>query len=173
MKSRFQISLVTTGLVAASLALAGNAMAANVHARIRAIAAQPAYVDVAAIPPYPHSSFTATPGFRSGARDNVAARSLYSYPYRYGRNFAAGPGIDVGQLIAATLSGLPPQYAGIVQHAIRASASHRTSRSYGSPGAYDPGPSSSPSPDTSPAPDTGPDTSGMNTATNPTWGALQ
>jgi hypothetical protein len=37
---------------------------------------------------------------------------------------------------------------------------------------YDPGPSSSPSPDMSPPP-AGPDTAGMNTSTNPTWGALQ
>jgi len=156
MKSLFQKSLVTTGLVAAMLALAGNAMAANVYAKTRATAAQTTYVD-------------------------VAARSPYSYPYRSGKNFAAGPGIDVGRLIAATLGGLPPQYAGIVQNAIRASASHRSVRasashrysgSSASSGSYDPGPSSSPSPDPSPPP-AGPDTAGMNTSTNPTWPAIQ
>jgi len=147
MKSLFQKSLVTTGLVTASLALAGNAMAANVHAKTRAVPAQTPYVDVAAIPPYPSYSSTAA--------------------------FAAGPGINVGQLIAATLGGLPPQYAGIVQSAIKESASHRSSgsnessASYDSAPSYDPGPSS----DTSPSP--GPDTAGMNTSTNPTWGALQ
>ena len=119
MKSLFQKSLVTTGLVTASLALAGNAMAANVQAKTRAIAAQTASVDVAAIPPYPNNSSTAARASRSGS------------------------GINVGQLIAATLGGLPPQYAGIVQNAIRESASHRSSGSYASSGSYD---FSSPSP---------------------------
>jgi hypothetical protein len=113
MKSLFQKSLVTTGLVTASLALAGNAMAANVQAKTRAIAAQTAYVDVAAIPPYPNNSSTAAPASRSG------------------------PGINVGQLIATALGSLPPQYAGIVQNAMRESASHRASGSDESSGSYD------------------------------------
>ena len=172
MKTLFQKSLVTIGLVAASLALAGNAMAANAHAKTRAIAPQTAYVDVAAISPYPHYSSTAAPRSRSGTRDNLAARSPHSYPYRDGRSFGARPGIDVRQLIAAALRGLPPQYGAIVQNAIRESASHGSSRSHESPAAYDPGPSSSPSPDPSPQ-SAGPDTAGMNTSTNPTWPALQ
>jgi hypothetical protein len=172
MKSLFQKSLVTTALVSASLALAGNAMAANVHAKTRATAAQTAHVNVAATPPYPNYFSIAAPGSRPGARGDIAARSPFSYPHRSGQNFAAGQRFDVRRLIAATLGGFPPQYAKIVQNAMRASGSHRSSGSSEASGSYDPGPSSSPSPDPSPPP-AGPDTAGMNTSTNPTWPALQ
>ena len=146
MKSLFQKSLVTTALVTASLALAGNAMAANVHAKARATTAQTAHVNGAAIPLYPNHFSIAAPASRSGAQNDVAARSPYSYPHRSGQNFAAGQHIDVRQLIAATLGGFPPQYARIVQNAIRASEYHRSSGSSRSSGSYDAGPSSSPSP---------------------------
>jgi hypothetical protein len=173
MKSLFQTSLVATGLVTASLALAGNAMAANVHAKTRATAAQTAYVDVAAVPPYQNYSSTAAPASRSSTRHDVAARSPYSYQYRSGQNFAAEPGIDVGQMIGAMLGMVPPQYAGIVQSAMRQAASHRSSGT--SSGTYDPSfdsPTTSTPIDNS-ASDAGPDTAGMNTSTNPTWGALE
>jgi hypothetical protein len=104
---------------------------------------------------------------------HVAARPAHSYPYRPAGNFPARPGIDVGQLVGAMLGMAPPQYAGIVQRAMRQAASHRSSGS--SSGTYDPSfdsPASSTPIDNS-ASDAGPDTAGMNTATNPTWGALQ
>jgi hypothetical protein len=104
---------------------------------------------------------------------HVAARPAHSSPYRAFGNFPAGPGIDVGQLIGATLGMVPPQYAGIVQNAMRQAASHRSSGT--SSGSYDPSfdsPASSAPIDNS-ASEAGPDTAGMNTSTNPTWGALQ
>ncbi len=48
-----------------------------------------------------------------------------SYPVA--GHFGAGPGIDVGQLVGAVLGMVPPQYAGIVQSAMRQAASHRSS----------------------------------------------
>jgi hypothetical protein len=50
---------------------------------------------------------------------------------------------DIGQFIQGMLGGpLPPQYAQIVQNAMRESASHRSSGSYESSGSYDFSPSS-------------------------------
>ena len=130
MKSLFQKSLVTTALVTASLALAGNAMAANVHAKARGRLPHKQLMSMARqFLVYPNHFSIAAPASRSGARDDVAARSPYSYPHRSGQNFAAGQRIDVRQLIAATLGGFPPQYARIVQNAIRASGFHRSSGS--------------------------------------------
>ncbi len=143
--------LITAAVIVTSLALAGaSAMAAgaNVHKTARTHVAQAhAAVHTAARQRYPH--YTGAP--------------YYSYRAPY----------NVGQIIQSVLGGpLPPQYAPIVRNAGRGSASHRSSGSYESSGSYDSGPSPSPSPDLSPPP-AGPDTAGMNTATNPTWGALQ
>jgi hypothetical protein len=50
---------------------------------------------------------------------------------------------EIGQFIQGMLGGpLPPQYAQIVQNAMRESASHKSSGSYESSGSYDFSPSS-------------------------------
>jgi hypothetical protein len=56
MKSLIQKSFISTGLVLASLALGGHAMAATAHVKARTTppAASRLGVDVAAIPPYPN-----------------------------------------------------------------------------------------------------------------------
>jgi len=126
MRSLFQKSLISSGILIVSLVLAGNAMAANSHVKARTTAAQTSYrptVDVAAIPPYPN--YSSSPSSISSSRGgfDVAARPSYSYPaapYAF-----AGRRINVGQLIGAMLGGLPPQYAQIVRNAERESASHR------------------------------------------------
>jgi hypothetical protein len=59
-----------------------------------------------------------------------------AYPYPVGGYFGAGPGVDVGQLVGTMLGLVPPQYAGIVQSAMRQAASHRSSST--SSGGYDP-----------------------------------
>jgi hypothetical protein len=145
MRSLFQKSFVTTGLVVASLSLVGNAMAANAHARTKVSATQPrATVDVAAIPPYPNYTSSASPSSPSRGGFDVAASPAYSYPYR-GAGYPAG--IDVGQLVGSMLGMLPPQYAAIVQNAMTHPGSHGSSGTYDS--TWD-----SPTYDTSSPPDT-------------------
>jgi hypothetical protein len=173
MKSLIQKSFVSTGLVLASLALGGHATAATAHVKARTTppAASWQGVDVAAIPPYPNYTDAVGPNPQRNARSNAAARPAYRYPA--GGHFGAEPGINVGQLIGGMLGMVPPQYAGIVQSAMRQAASHRSSGT--SSGTYDPSfdsPTTSTPIDNS-ASDAGPDTAGMNTSTNPTWGALE
>ncbi len=108
MRSLIHKSFISTGLVLASLALGGHAMAATAHVKAR----------------------TAPPN----GRFNAAARPAYPYPV--GGYFGAGPGVDVGQLVGTMLGMVPPQYAGIVQSAMRQAASHRSSGT--SSGTYDP-----------------------------------
>jgi hypothetical protein len=145
MKSLIQKSFIPTGLVLASLALGGPAMAATAHVKARTtppVAARLG-VDVAAVPPYPNYAPAAGANSQRNGRFNAAARPAYPYPV--GVYSGAGPGIDVGQLVGAVLGMVPPQYAGIVQSAMRQAASHR---SYGtSSGGYDPS-FDSPSPST-------------------------
>ena len=136
MRSLIQKSFISTGLVLASLALGGHAMAATAHVKARTTpqAASRLGVDVAAIPPYPNYRSAAGPNSQRNGRFNAAARPAYPYPV--GGYFGAGPGIDVGQLVGAMLGMVPPQYAGIVQSAMKQAAAHR---SYGtSSGGYDP-----------------------------------
>jgi hypothetical protein len=137
MRSLIQKSFIPTGLVLASLALGGHAMAATAHVKARTpppAASRPG-VDVAAIPPYPNYTPAAGPNSQGNGRFNAAARPAYPYPV--GGYFGAGPGIDVGQLVGTMLGMVPPQYAQIVQNAMRESASHRSSGSYESSGSYD------------------------------------
>ncbi len=145
MKSLIQKSFIPTGLVLASLALGGHAMAATAHVKARTTpqAASRLGVDVAAIPPYPNYTPAAGPNSQRNGRFNAAARP--AYPYQAGGRFGAGPGVDVGQLVGAMLGMVPPQYAGIVQSAISQAASHRSSGT--SSGGYDPS-FDSPSPST-------------------------
>jgi hypothetical protein len=137
MKSLIQKSFVSTGLVLVSLALGGHAMAATAHVKARTTpqAAPRLGVDVAAIPPYPNYTPAAGPNSQRNGRYSAAARPDYRYPAR-GYFVGAEPGINVGQLVGAMLGMVPPQYAGIVQSAMKQAASHR---SYGtSSGGYDP-----------------------------------
>jgi hypothetical protein len=136
MKSLIQKSFISTGLVLASLALGGHAMAATAHVKARTTppAASRMGVDVAAIPPYPNYTDAVGPNPQRNSRFNAAARPSYRYPA--GGQFGAGPGINVGQLIGSVLGMVPPQYAGIVQSAMRQAASHRSSGT--SSGGYDP-----------------------------------
>jgi len=97
-------SLMTAGLLIVSLALTGNAaMAANTQVHT---ATKPVHV----------------------TQPRVAARAAVRRPYAY----VPGPmPFDIGQFIQGMLGGpLPPQYAQIVQNAMRESASHRSSGSY-------------------------------------------
>jgi len=136
MKSLIQKSFISTGLVLASLALGGHAMAATglVKARTTPPAASRRGVDVAAIPPYPNYTSAAGPNSQRNGTFTVAARTAYPNPV--GGYFGAGPGVDVGQLVGAMLAMVPPQYAGIVQSAMRQAAAHRSSGT--SSGTYDP-----------------------------------
>jgi hypothetical protein len=136
MRSLIQKSFIPTGLVLASLALGGHAMAATAHVKARTTppAASRLGVDVAAIPPYPNYAPAAGPNSQRNGRFNAAAWPAYPYPV--GGYFGAGPGIDVGQLVGAMLGMVPPQYAGIVQSAMKQAASHRSSGS--ASGTYDP-----------------------------------
>jgi hypothetical protein len=145
MKSLIQKSFISTGLVLASLALGGHAMAATAHVKARTPpqAASRAGVDVAAIPPYPNYTDAVGPNQQKNGRFNAAARPTYRYPA--GGQYGAGPGIDVGQIIGSMLGMVPPQYAGVVQNAMRQAASHRSSGT--SSGGYDPS-FDSPSPST-------------------------
>ncbi|MGA7789090.1 MAG: hypothetical protein WCA56_13095 [Xanthobacteraceae bacterium] len=109
MKSLFTKSLVSSGLIAFSLALNGGAATA---------ADLPAHKAAA-------TAHVARP--RPAVR--VAARQ---------RKPAAQPYFDIGQFIQGMLGGpLPPQYARIVQNATRGSASHRSSGSDESWDTYD------------------------------------
>jgi len=146
MKSLIQKSFIPTGLVLASLALSGHAMAVTAHVKARTPpqAASRAGVDVAAIPPYPNYTPALGPNSQRNGRFKAVARPAYPYPV--GGHFGAGPGIDVGQLIGGILGMVPPQYAGIVQNAMRQAASHRSSGTSSS-GGYDPS-FDSPSPST-------------------------
>jgi hypothetical protein len=136
MRSLIQKSFISTGLVLASLALGGHAMAATAHVKARTTppAASRLGVDVAAIPPYPNYTSAAGPNSQRNGRFDAAARPAYRYPV--GGYFGAGPGIDVGQLVGTMLGMVPPQYAGIVQSAMRQAASHGSSGT--SSGTYDP-----------------------------------
>jgi hypothetical protein len=136
MRSLIQKSFISTGLVLASLALGGHAMAATAHVKARTTppAASRLGVDVAAIPPYPNYTSAAGPNSQRNGRFDAAARPAYPYPV--GGYFGAGPGIDVGQLVGTMLGMVPPQYAGIVQSAMRQAASHGSSGT--SSGTYDP-----------------------------------
>ncbi len=130
MRSLIHKSFISTGLVLASLAMGGHAMAATAHVKARTAppAASRLGVDVAAIPPYPNYTSAAGPNSPRNGRFNAAARPAYPYPV--GGYFGAGPGIDVGQLVGTMLGMVPPQYAGIVQSAMRQAASHRSSGTY-------------------------------------------
>jgi hypothetical protein len=130
MRSLIQKSYISTGLVLASLALGGHAMAATglVKARTTPPAASRLGVDVAAIPPYPNYAPAAGPNSQRYGRFNAAAWPAYPYPV--GGYFGAGPGIDVGQLVGAMLGMVPPQYANIVQNAMRQPASEQSSGTY-------------------------------------------
>ena len=145
MKSLIQKSFISTGLVLASLALSGHAMAATAHVKARTPpqAAFGAGVDVAAIPPYPNYTPALGPNSQRNGRFKAAARPAYPYPA--GGHFGAEPGINVGQLVGTMLGMVPPQYAGIVQSAMRQAVSHRSSAT--SSGGYDPS-FDSPSPST-------------------------
>jgi hypothetical protein len=136
MKSLIQKSFISTGLVLASLALGGHAMAATAHVKARTTppAASRLGVDVAAIPPYPNYTDAVGPNSQRNGRFNAAAPPAHRYPV--GGYLGAGPGINVGQLIGSMLGMVPPQYAGIVQSAMRQAASHRSSGT--SSGGYDP-----------------------------------
>jgi len=136
MKSLIQKSFISTGLVLVYLALCGHAMAATAHVKARTTppAASRLGVDVAAVPPYPNYTDAVGPNSQRNGRFNAAVRPAHPYPV--GGHFGAGPGINVGQLIGSMLGMVPPQYAGIVQSAMRQAASHR---SFGtSSGGYDP-----------------------------------
>ena len=108
-KSLKTTALMSTGLIAASLAFTGNAaMAANlpVHkAAATTHVVQPRVAHVAARRPGP----------------------------------PAQVGFDVGGFIQAMMGGsLPPQYTQIVQNALRGAASHRYAGSARDSGGYDP-----------------------------------
>jgi hypothetical protein len=138
MKSLIPRMLVSTAIAIVSLASTGNVMAASPHHNARVVAAQAPYrqqapLDVAAIPPYPNYSSKASPAPHFRAGYNVAGRPPYQ---QWGRGPVAGPGINVGQLVGAMLGMVPPQYAGIVQSAMKQAASHRSSGS--ASGTYDP-----------------------------------
>jgi len=107
-------SLITAGILIASLALTGNAaMAANAQVHTNA---KPVHV--------------------TQPRARAAVRKPNAY--------AAAPlPVGIEQFIQGMLGPLSPQYAQIVQNAIRESASHRSSGSHESSGSYD---FSSPSP---------------------------
>jgi len=114
MKSLFTKSLISSGLIVVSLALNGGAAtAANLPVHKAAATAQVSHP-------------------RPAVR--VAAQR---------RQAPAQPNFDIGQFIQGMLGGrLPPQYAQIVQNAVRESVSHRSSGSYESAGSYDFSPSS-------------------------------
>ena len=102
MKSLFIKSLISSGLVVFSLALNGGA----------ATAANLPVHQAAATAPVSH----ARPAVRVAAQRRLTP---------------AQPNFDIGQFIQGMLGGpLPPQYAQIVQNAVRESASHGSSGSY-------------------------------------------
>src|ERR1700733_8125829 len=109
-KSLKTTALISTGLIVASLALSGSAaMAANLPVHNAAATTHVVHPRVAA---------------------HVVARR-------------PGPpaqlGFDVGGFIQAMFGGsLPPQYAQIVQNAVRGAASHRYAGSARDSGGYDP-----------------------------------
>jgi len=138
MRSLVQKSIVTIGLIAASVALAGNAMAASTHDGKKPAAAQAR--------PYPNYTSAASPVSLNRGGYDAAARP--AYPHRAARG--VGPGIDVSRSVGAMFGILPPQYAALVQNAIRESASHQSS------GTYEPS-WQSPTYDTSPPVDVGAD----------------
>jgi hypothetical protein len=78
MKSLIQKSFIPTGLVLASLALSGHAMAATAHVKARTPpqAASRAGVDVAAIPPYPNYTDTRWDRTRKGTAGTMPLRGL-------------------------------------------------------------------------------------------------
>jgi len=104
MKSLFTKSLASSGFIVVLLALNGGAAtAANLPVHKAAAKAQVSH---------------ARPAVR------VAAQR---------RQAPAQPNFDIGQFIQSALGGrLPPQYARIVQNAVRESASHGSSGSYDS-----------------------------------------
>ena len=113
-------TLITTAIVAASLALIGTA----------AIAATA----------QPHKTVQIHKPVRAVHVAHARPAAHYAARYRGPRNQL---GFDVGLFIQGMLGGpLPPQYAQIVQNAMRESASHRSSGSYESSGSYDFSPSS-------------------------------
>jgi hypothetical protein len=134
MKSLIRKSYIAAGLVLASVALGGHAMAATTHVKARTTppAASRLGVDVAAVPPYPN--YAAGPNAQRNARFNAAAQPGYQYPA--GGYYGGRQSIDVRQLVGAALGMVPPQYAGIVQSAMQQAASHRSSGT--SSGGYDP-----------------------------------
>jgi hypothetical protein len=137
-QSRLRISsIVSRVALAVALTLSANgamAAAAHVKARTTPPAASRRGLDVAAMAPYPNYTRAAGPKSQRNGRFNAAARPAYPYPV--GEHFGAGPGINVGQLVGTMLGMVPPQYAGIVQSAMRRAASHRSSGR--SSGTYDP-----------------------------------
>jgi hypothetical protein len=111
-KSLKTTSLISTGLIVASLALTGSAaMAANLPVH-----------NAAAITHVVHPRIAHVVARRPG--------------------LPAQPGFDVGGFIQAMFGGsLPPQYTQIVQNALRGAASHKYAGSAGSArdtGGYDP-----------------------------------
>jgi hypothetical protein len=135
MKSLLQRLLVSTAVAIVSLSHAGSAMAASPHHKAQAPAAHAAYgyqasryqalPDVAAIAPYPSYSSGTSPGPRSLAGYDNAARPPFSqsgYPAAQWGYPVAGPGMDVGQLIAGLFGGaVPLHYGG--RHAVSSSGS--------------------------------------------------
>ncbi len=112
-KSLKTTSLISTGLIVASLALTGNAaMAANLPV---------------------HKAAATTHVVHPRVATHVVARRP-GPPAQFG--------FDVGGFIQAMFGGaLPPQYARIVQNAVRGAASHKYAGSAGSArdsGGYDP-----------------------------------
>src|ERR1700684_1392620 len=98
MRSHIQTSFIATGLVLASLALGGHAMAATAHVKARTPPRAPRLgVDVAAIPPYPNYTPAAGPNWQRNGRFDAAARPAYPV----GGYF--GPGMNVGQLVGTML----------------------------------------------------------------------
>jgi hypothetical protein len=141
-------SLIAIGLILASPAFGSGAMAADIHAK-----ASTTHVQVSQHRPAARSRATGT-----------------RYGYSYGGSSVDPARIIDGLLASPWVAPYLAQYGGRTR--VTRSGSRRGASSYDPGPSYDSGPSSSP-PDSSPAPDAGPDMSGMNTSTNPTWGALQ
>lgn len=107
MRSLLQKSFISTGVVLASLALGGNAMAAGAHVGARQMAvpkASRSAADVAAVAPYPDFSAADTATSRSHPGYGIAART--PYPLGFAPSGAgAGLRVNVGQLIGLLMGG--------------------------------------------------------------------
>jgi hypothetical protein len=130
-------SLFLTGLITASLALAGNgAMAANVQAKAPAKAAPAAHARVATQYRYPAGRYASTPPYGFGQP------SGFGQPYGFGQPQANPQQIITSLLNSPLVAPYVAQYGGRV----------RVTRGGSGGGGYDPTfdtPASSPPPDTS------------------------